>query len=184
MKTIKTLFSVLVLTLAFSATSCDVEPLDSAIDINGGGGSGTVVTGFTAKINGEDFVATSSSIESSYSTTSLGNEFNISGITTTGKSISIQIINPAVATFPASFNISNLTLLQYTDTSLGTNGAFSSYNQTTDVSTGTVTITKFDTTNNKVSGTFSFTAYNSTDTTTRSITNGVFNNITFENTVN
>lgn len=184
MKTIKTIFSVLVLTLAFTATSCDVEPLDSAIDINGGGGSGAVVTSFTAKVNGEDFIAASSSIESSYALTSLGNEFNISGSTTSGKSISIQIVNPAVATFPASFNISNLTLLQYTDISLGTNGAFSSYNQATDVSSGTVTITKFDTVNDKVSGTFSFTAFNASDTTTRSITNGVFNNITFENTVN
>lgn len=184
MKTIKTFFSALVLTLAFTTTSCDVEPLDSAIDINDGGGSGTVVTSFTAIVNGENFVAASESIASSYSTTSLGNQFDITGSTTAGKNIAIQIINPSVATFPASFNVNNLTLLQYVDSSLGANGAFSSYNQSTDTSTGTVTITSFDTVNNKVTGTFSFTAYNSTDSSIKTITNGVFNNITFENTVN
>lgn len=185
MKTIKSIFSVLVLTLSFTIiTSCDVEPLDNAIDVNNGGGSGTVVTSFTAKVNGADFVASSESIIGDYSPSSFGNELVISGSTSTGKNISITVINPAVATFPASFNVNNLTLLQYLDSSLGTNGGFTSYNQTTDVSTGTVTITHFDTVNNKVSGTFSFTAYNSTDTSTRSITNGVFNNISFDNSVN
>ncbi|WP_320814884.1 DUF6252 family protein [Flavobacterium sp.] len=185
MKTIKSIFSVLILTLAFTAiTSCDVEPLDSSIDISTGGGSGITVASFTAKVNGENFIASSESIIGDYSPASIGNEFVISGSTTTGKNISITVLNPSVATFPANFNTSNLTLLQFTDISLGINGSFSSYNQLTDTSTGTVTITNFDTVNNKASGTFSFTAYNSNDTTTRSITNGVFNNITFENTVN
>jgi hypothetical protein len=184
MKAIRSIFSILFVTLScFAIISCDVEPLDSSIDISTGGGSGTTISSFTAKVNGLDFVATSLSIISEYSPTSLGNQFVISGSNSTGESISITIINPSVATFPANFNVSNLALLQYTDISLGANGTFSSYNQTNDTSTGTITISSFDTVNDKVSGTFSFTAYNSTDSSTKSITNGVFNNVTFDNTV-
>lgn len=185
MKTIKSVFSVLILAFTFaSTTSCDVEPLDSAINISTGGGSGTTIASLTAKVNGVNFEANPISITSSYSTTTLGNQLDIVGINSVGQSISIQLINPAVATFPASYNISNLNVLQFVDNSLGANGFFSSYNQVTETSTGTVTITSFDTVNDKVSGTFSFTAYNTSDTTTRSVTNGVFNNISFDNTVN
>ncbi len=185
MKTIKSIFSALVLTLAFTTIiSCDVEPLDGNLDVENGGGSGTVVTNFTAKVNGENFIASSESIIGDYSPSSIGNEFVISGSTTTGRNIAITVLNPSVATFTANFNVNNLTLFQYTDISLGTNGSFSSYNQANDTSTGSVVITSFDTVNNRASGTFSFTAYNSNDSTTRSITNGVFTNILFENTVN
>ena len=66
---------------------------------------------------------------------------------------------------------------------MGLNGTFWSYNQITETSIGTVTITNFDTVGNKVSGTFSFTGYNPSDSSTRQITNGVFTNLSFENTV-
>ena len=54
MKTIKSILTLLVLTLAFSTTSCDNEPIDPAIDLSAGGGSSSV---FTAKIDGSNFVA-------------------------------------------------------------------------------------------------------------------------------
>ena len=181
MKTLKTFFSVLI--LVFTFTSCDVEPLDNNIDISTGGGSGTTIAVFTAKVNGVDFIAESDGIIGDFSTSSIGNELNIAGLNSSGKSITIQLINPSVGTFEASYNVSNLNLLQYFDTSLGTNGTFLSYNQTTETSNGSVTITHFDRTTNKVSGTFSFTGFNPSDSSTKQITNGVFNNIPFENTV-
>jgi hypothetical protein len=182
MKIIKTIFSISI--LIFTLISCNVEPLDNDIDSSTGGGSGTTIAVFKAKVNGTDFVAISENIVGSYSTTSTGNELNIVGINSSGNSITIQILNPSIGTFEANFNINNLNLLQYFDSSLGTSGSFLSYNQTTDTSNGSVTISHFDTVNNKVSGTFSFTGFNPLDSSTRQITNGVFNNISFENTVN
>ena len=108
----------------------------------------------------------------------------ISGLTNNGKSISLQIINPSVGTFPASTESSNLSLLQYFDTALGSiNGAFSSFNPLTSTSIGTITITNFDRTNDKVSGTFSFSAYNISNSTTKLVTEGVFTNVEFDNQV-
>jgi len=181
MKTLKAFFSVLI--VIFTFTSCDVEPLDSAIDISTGGGSGTSVGIFTAKVNGVNFVAEPEAIIANYSISSLGNELNIVGLNTLGESVSIQLLNPSLGTFEASYNLSDLNLLQYFDATMGINGTFLSYNQITETSIGTVTITNFDTVGNKVSGTFSFTGYNPSDSSTRQITNGVFTNISFENTV-
>lgn len=184
MKTLKSICSIFVCTLAFiSFTSCDVEPIDSAIDVSTGGGSGTTIPTFKAKVNGVDFMAASDGIIGDFSTSAIGNELNIVGLSSNGKSITIQLINPSIGTFEASYNVSNLNILQYFDSSLGTNGTFISYNQTSDTSDGTVTITHFDRTTNKVSGTFSFTGFNPIDSSTKQITNGVFNNIPFENTV-
>ena len=179
MKTIKSILALLVLTLAFTTTSCDNEPIDPAIDIAAGGSS---TSSFTAKIDGSNFVADETLGD--YSVSAIGNQLIISGLSSSGKTISFQIINPAVGTFPASMESTSLTLLQYFDASLGgLGGAFSSYNPMTDTSIGTVTITNFDTTNDKVSGTFSFEAYNISNSTTKSITNGVFTNVEFDNQV-
>jgi hypothetical protein len=179
MKTIKSILTLLVLTLAFTTTSCDNEPIDPAIDLSAGNGSSSV---FTAKIDGSNFVADETIGD--YTETAIGNQLIIGGLSSSGKTISFQIINPAIGTFPASMESTSLNLLQYYDASIGaTGGAFSSYNPITDSSIGTVTITSFDTTNNKVSGTFSFEAYNISNSTTKSITAGVFTNIEFDNQV-
>jgi hypothetical protein len=44
---------------------------------------------------------------------------------------------------------------------------------------GTVTITKFDTLNHQVSGTFQFKAFNPDSNKTKAISNGIFNKVTF-----
>ncbi|UGS22743.1 DUF6252 family protein [Flavobacterium channae] len=179
MKTIKSIVTLFVLSIAFSTVSCDNEPVDPALDLSAGGSVSSV---FTAKIDGNDFTA--STTVGDFTSTTLGNQLIISGLTSNGKSISIQIINPAVGTFAASTSSSDLCLLQYFDTALGaTNGAFSSYNPISNTSVGTVTITEFDRTNDLVSGTFSFSAYNVSNSTTKSITNGVFTDIEFDNQV-
>jgi hypothetical protein len=89
---------------------------------------------------------------------------------------------PSVATFQANFNLNNLLLFQYQDIALGASGMFSSYNSTTSTSTGSITITSFDLVNKKVSGTFSFTAYNTSGGTAKTITTGVINNVSFTDT--
>lgn len=177
MKIFKSIFALLVFTALI--TSCDNEPIDPAIDPNALGTSSGV---FTAKIDGTNFSADETFGD--YTSSTIGNQLVISGLSSSGKTISIQLINPAVGSFPASTTSTNLNLLQYFDASLGAlGGAFSSYNPITDTSIGTVTITDFNTSSNKVSGTFSFEAYNVSNSTTKSITTGVFNNIEFDNAV-
>jgi hypothetical protein len=179
MKTIKSILKLFILTLAFTTVSCDDEPVDPVLDLSAGSSSGSV---FTAKIDGNDFIA--STKFGDFSSTALGNQLIVSGLTNNGKSISIQIINPGVGTFAANTASSNLCVLQYFDSSLGSiNGAFSSFNPISNTSVGTVTITEFDRTNDLVSGTFSFSAYNISNSTTKLVTNGVFTDIEFDNQV-
>jgi Family of unknown function (DUF6252)/Lipocalin-like domain len=182
MKNIKFLTVFAILFVAFHFSSCTNEPIDPAlagqlVDPN------TVVTqpnmgNFTAKIDGVTFDA--SQVSAIYSTTSLGNQLSISGATLDGKQISIQILNPAIATFPASTAASSLLFFQYQDVALGAAGIFSSFNATGGISVGSMTITNFSVTNKKVTGSFSFTGFNSASSSNfKQITNGVFTDILF-----
>ena len=76
-------------------------------------------------------------------------------------------------------NFENLLLFQYNEDFLGTI-SFTSFNPSTSVSVGTLTITQYDTTTKKISGTFSFTGFSSSSATNqRQITDGIINNVTF-----
>lgn len=178
MKSIKLLVGLFLILTAFTFTSCENEPIDSAIDLdefNPGGNNGNS-SAFTAKIGTDVFNA--QQILAELSGSAFGPELNIVGINN-GKSISIQLINPAVATFTASTTFENLLLFQYMEDMSGS-GFFSSFNSATSESSGTFTITEFNTSTRKISGTFSFTAYNSSDSNVqRTITEGVINNVTF-----
>lgn len=175
--------SLIILFSIISFVSCETEPLDPNIDLdafNPNNPNNNQSGSFTASIDGVNFVSTQTMGE--YSDSSLGNELNVFGVTTEGKIISLQIINPSVGTFQASTNASNLVFFQYSDATLGTNGFFSSLNSSNNTSTGSVTITEFNTTTNKISATFSFTAYNTADpTNTKEVTQGVINNVSFTN---
>ena len=174
--------SLIVLLSLVTLVSCETEPLDKAIsleDFNPTNPSSSTGS-FTASVDGDSFSSTQTM--GTYNASTLGNELNISGITTAGKIISIQILNPSVGTFQASTLANQLVFFQYSDATLGANGFFSSSNSTT--STGTITISQFDTSTNKISGTFSFTAYNTVNATvTKAVTQGVINNVSFTNQV-
>lgn len=177
-KSLITLFSII------TFVSCETEPLDPAInlaDFNPNVPSSTAGA-FTALVDGTSFSSTQTMGE--YKITTIGNELNVTGVTTAGKIISIQLLNPAVGTFQASTTASQLVFFQYSDATLGSNGFFSSTNLTNNTSTGTITISQFNTTTNKISATFSFTAYNTTTATvTKAVTEGVINNVSFTNQV-
>ena len=180
--------SLIVLFSIISFVSCETEPLDPALDLNdfqnplNPNNPNNQIGNFTASIDGVAF--NSDQTMGDYSDSSLGNELNISGITSQGKTISIQIINPSLGTFQANTTASNLVLFQYSDATLGSNGFFSSSNSSDNTSTGSITITEFNTTTNKISATFSFTAYNLIDSTiTKQVTQGVINNVSFDNQV-
>lgn len=194
MKKINLLLSVFSI-LLFVACS-DVEPLDPALSggtsnnnnnnggSNGGngsgsgGGSGSVI--FSADIDGVNFTAETTT--ALLKDTSFGEELSIIGLMP-DESISIQLLNPAISTFPASMDFNDLLIFQYQNLTLGSSGMFSSYDQNNNLSVGTITISMFDRTANVVSGTFSFTAFNSTNSTQKAITNGVFTNIPFDNQI-
>lgn len=183
--------SLIVLFSIISFVSCETEPLDPDLDLsdfqnpvdpnnpnNPNNGAGN----FTATIDGVGFNSTQTIGD--YSDSAFGNELNLFGITNEGKIISLQIINPAVGTFQAGTTNANLVLFQYSDATLGSNGFFSSINSSNNTSTGSITITEFNTTANKISATFSFTAYNSINPlVTKQVTQGVINNVSFDNQV-
>lgn len=178
MKNIKLLAGIFFILTSFTFTSCENEPIDSAINLDdfGGGGSGAAGT-LTAKIGSDTFNALQ--IDAELSGSAFGPELNISGIMANGKIINIQLINPAIGTFLANTNFENLLLFQYNEDFSGTN-SFTSFNASTSESVGALTITQYDATAKKISGTFSFTGFSSTNTTNqRQITDGIINNVTF-----
>ena len=181
MSKIKFISAFLLLFTMVTFTSCENEPIDSAIDLddfNNGGNNGVIPGVFTATIGADSFSA--QSIIADYSDSAFGPELNIIGVMQNGKSMNIQIINPALGTRTANTEFSTLLLFQY---SASANDLYSSLNTTANASTGTITITEFNLTTKKISGTFSFTGFGALNSATqKEITNGVFSNITFTDT--
>lgn len=180
LKSLVTLISII------SLVSCETEPLDPNIDLtdfqDNNNPNNNATGSFTATV--DDFSFVSSQTTGNYTNSTLGNELNLLGITTDGKMISLQMINPSVGTFQATTDSNGLLLFQYSDAALGSNGFFSSLNSSNNTSTGTITITEFNTTTNKISATFSFTAYGMLDSSvTKAVTQGVINNVSFDNQV-
>lgn len=176
MNKIKLLGGIFLLLTSFTFTSCENEPIDSAINLDDFGG-GSTAGSFTAKIGSDNFNAIQ--IVAELSGSAFGPELNIAGIMPGGKFMNIQLINPALGTFVANTSFENLLLFQYSEDLTETN-SFTSFNSATGSSTGTITITQFDTTTKKISGTFSFTGFDSTGSSNqRQITNGNINNVTF-----
>lgn len=200
MKSIQFIVAFFLLFTSVLITSCETEPLDSDLlaqlengggtdggdgdggtggGSTGGGGTGGGTTGssFTAKIGSFSFVA--QDIEAELSDSVFGKELNITGTTSNGKIINIQLIKPALGTFNASFDFENLLLFQYTEAA-NINGLFSSFDIVNSTSVGSITITKYDISTKKISGTFSFTGYDYQGSSNkRQITNGVIDNVSF-----
>lgn len=177
MKNIKLLFSFLLIALL---SSCSDEAVDPALlnqsnnTNNNNSNNGNTAGVLTAKIDGVDFSSTSNS--GTYTAVGTNTQLFLSGNTSDGKTITISITNPAVGTVNASLSSC---VLAYA--SQGT--FFTSTNPATSTSVGTVTLTSFDTVNNRVTGTFSFTGYNNDGTITRQIANGSINSFPFTNSV-
>lgn len=175
MKKIKFLSALIVLFSALTFTSCDNEPIDSAIDPSsgGGGGGGGGAATFKADFNGSTWNALSSQAVIS------GNIIQIAGIKSDGSSFGFLIDGSTVGTYPANENL------------LAFNPAGSEYgywstniaNPTED--TGSITITNIDTVNKKISGTFTFKGYWSNEDEAGvlpiNFTNGVFTNVPYIN---
>lgn len=181
MNKIKFITAFMLLFSMVTFTSCENEPIDSAInldDFNNGGNNGNTTGVYTATIGEDSFNA--QVIQAEYSDSAFGPEMNISGVMQNGKVMNIQIINPIVGTRAANMEFSTLLFFQYASS---LNDVYSSVNNTTSTSSGTITITSLNLTTKKISGTFSFTGYGAQNSATqKQITNGVFTNVSFEDT--
>jgi hypothetical protein len=195
MKAFKFLSVLLLLFATVLISSCENEPVDSALldSINNGGGvdgggsgggtggsgtdGGTSGSSFTAKIGSFNFVA--QNIEAVISDSAFGAELNITGFMSNGRVISIQMIKPALGTFAANTGLEKLLLFQYFEDLIGIN-FFSSFDISSNKSIGSFTITKYDIAAKKISGTFSFSGFDyQSSPNKRQITNGVINNVSF-----
>lgn len=168
--------SLIVLFSIISFVSCETEPLDSAIDLdefnqnspnNPNNPTGTAL--FTADFDGQSFVANTTQAVMD------NGQLVIVGLRAPqGDSFSIAIDAAAVGTFPANQNLISYQPQTNGFAYLGTN-----FDNPTE-NTGFITISSINTSNNTVSGTFSFKGY-WTDTVNplapKNFTNGIFQNI-------
>ena len=173
MKNIKIIGKLLLLFTAITFTSCENEPIDPAIDLTN---PGNTVGSFTAKIGNENFNA-NQLIDAEYKDTPLGTQLTILGVTSTGKTMAIVVMNPTIGTRTASSNEASLLTFDY---AASANDIYSSYNTTTSQYSGVLTITQFDLTTKKISGTFTYTGYGALSSATQiQVTEGKLTNISF-----
>ncbi len=191
MKKIKIIGSLLLLFTAISFTSCENEPIDSAIDLddfggnNGGNGNNNGV--FKVDIDGVTFTA------STINATKISQPFSIyqiAGIATAGgvtKSVMIQIKDNGTNNYltgtgpngPEDAEIGYFPNVLEPDT-VYTSDDFDDI----DNSTGSLTITANDIVSKKISGTFNCTVYllNPDDGSvvgSKTLSNGVFTDVTY-----
>lgn len=131
------------------------------------------VTGdFRAKINGVQWVAN----KAASAARTLG-IINITGQGTDGKIITMTLQDSGVRTYYLTPNALNAGA--YSDSAAGPIAFASNGSPDTSKAGGVVNITVIDTVRKTISGTFRFKVFRATDSSTRSITEGVFNNISY-----
>jgi Family of unknown function (DUF6252) len=140
--------------------------------------TGSATANFTALINGIQWT----SARTTEGATLVQGMLNITGISADSQEISITLTDTALGVYTLSPVTSSLAVYGYIDSSNA--DAFStSQGVDSTQSGGKVTLTQVNRTNNTVSGTFSLTVYRSSDGQQRSITSGVFNNISYATSV-
>lgn len=192
MKKIKFLSALIVLFSALTFTSCDNEPIDSAIDPSsgggsgggGGGGGGTVTGTFKVDFDGQTFVATVTQaiVNSDY--------IAITGLkASTGEVFQITIPNGTVGTYTwDDFDTTEVGLGLVYSSGSATESAFIAARDDSDefasfpsyVDTAEVNIVSLNSSTNNITGTFKFTGVRFADDTgdtieTKEFTNGQFN---------
>lgn len=173
MKQVKLTSLLLVLIMTLGFVSCDTEPVDPVFIENmpdepvTGGGT------FTVDIDGETFTA-----QASVAAIAEG-IMTITGINNNGDSnISLLIGDIQEGTYDSA-------LMTYTPSIAASDFSYLSYDDDGN-STGSITITSINTTNNTISGVFNFTGYwsNSEEEMVPVVlTNGTFTNIPYQGTI-
>lgn len=171
-------FRVLILLFAtLLIVSCEVEPIDSTIDIpqNNSNNPNTPAS-FKAKIDGVLWIAEVS--EALIGGNLMAINAAIGG--DNGESFSFLIDGVAIGTYPAKDNF-----LTYSPAGTDFGWTSSNFDNPTE-NTGSITITNINTVTKTISGTFTFKGYWSEFPSTiapKNITEGVFQNVPYENYV-
>lgn len=171
MNKIKILFGIFLVLTSFIFTSCENEPIDSALNLDdfNNGNNGPFV--FKADFSGATWTATSAQAVVS------GNFISLSGVKANGEGFGFLIDASTIGTYPANDN-----LLAFNPAGSEYGYWSTNFNNPSE-NTGSITISTINTTNKTISGTFNFKGYWS-DTTVTTIlpvqfTNGVFTNIPY-----
>lgn len=171
MKNLKLIAGLFLIFAAFTLSSCENEPIDSAIDLgdfeNPTGGPMV----FKSDISGVTWNATEAQALVG------GNFISINAVKADGSTFAFLVEAASAGTYPANTNI-----LAYTPAA-SEYGYWSVNFENESENTGSITISNIDTVHKTISGTFSFKGYWS-DTTVTSIlpvqfTNGVFTNVPY-----
>jgi len=177
MKEIKfSLILILSLTM-FAFTSCDNEPLEGEFGVdnggNGGGGGNNQTGSFQVDFDDQTFIA------SQISATRTDDIINITGLRGTNQESVILTINET-SSGTYQFGVS-VSASANGATYVESNGSSNIWVALTDgiESQGEITISEIDEINLTMSGTFSFTGFN-TSGESKMFTNGVFINVDFD----
>ena len=173
MKNIKLIAGIFFILTAFTFTSCENEPIDSAINLDDFNNGLNGPTLFKADFSGATWTATT------FQAVISGNLITISGVKANGEGFGFLVEASTTGTYAANTN-----LLAYTPSG-SEYGYWSTNFNSPEENTGSITISNINTINKTLSGTFNFKGYWS-DTTVNSIlpvqfTNGVFQNIPYIN---
>lgn len=166
MKKVFGLLSITASIILFTFSSCQKE-----VDFNS---TNTQVTGdFRATIGGTQWVANKIAIGSR-----MAGVINLTGQSSDGKIITITLTDSAVH----NYILSDVTMNggAYLDSATSMFAMTTNQGDYPSQSGGEVKITSIDTDKKKMSGTFSFKVYRQTDGAQLEITQGVFNNISYE----
>jgi hypothetical protein len=171
MKNIKFLAAIFLIFTAFNFTSCENEPIDSAIDLDDFEPPTNGPTVFKADFGGETWTSTAAQALIS------GNFISIGATKADGSTFSFLVEANGVGTYPANTNI-----LAYTPP--GSEYGYWSVNFANEAQdTGSITITNINTANKTISGTFTFKGYwsdlDNTSIIPVDFTNGVFTNVPY-----
>ena len=173
MKSIKLIAIILLTLTAFTFTSCENEPVDSAINLADFNPPPVPVDAMTFKTDFSGDTWTATQAQAIVSSSSI----SISATRADGSTFSISVAGTAIGTYPADANI-----IAYTPSG-STYGYWSINSTNPSENTGSITITNIDTVNHKISGTFNYKGYWSDGSTTSIIpvqfTNGIFTSIPY-----
>ena len=175
----KILAPVLLSLTVIGLVSCQKE-MSYEPGYNGSGGSGT--GSLRMKVNGKQWVADKVAIGSV-----IGGFINISGQSKDGKTFTITLADDKARKYILSNSITSpdsLHAAAYSDSNSITSYAWTT-NQGTDTSQagGWVVVSKIDNSKKTISGTFQMKMYRDLDNTMINITEGVFENLPFENSL-
>ena len=175
MKKFKILSFLMVLISAISFTSCDTEPIDSALNNTGGTGNTGGPASFKVNFGGNTYVANNPQAMI------MSGSITIAGVRGTGgESVNLVIPATTVGTYTNA-------LMTYNTGSTTNLGQYANINPAMpQMPNGSVKITNIDTVNKKISGTFSFTGYwseASANLPSLAFTDGTFTNIPYTGTV-